>query len=72
MDIVVNHGIRAKNERNNRYNEFALPTISIGLNATKSWNALLRGCLFAPFFVSRTNLEATNIYNATQKTSNIN
>lgn len=43
---------------------FALPTVSAGLNATKNWNPLVRGGVFAPFFVSKAVTEATNMYNA--------
>jgi hypothetical protein len=51
---------------------FALPTVSVGLNATKSWNPLLRGGVFAPFFVSKAVTEATSMYNAlTPKKSHV-
>lgn len=43
---------------------FALPTVSVGLNATQNWNLLIRGAIFTPLFLSRTALEATNMYNA--------
>ncbi|WPY01524.1 hypothetical protein Trichorick_01437 (plasmid) [Candidatus Trichorickettsia mobilis] len=43
---------------------FALPSVAIGLNATQSWNPLIRGAIFAPQFLSRTVAEASSMYNA--------
>lgn len=43
---------------------FALPTVSVGLNATKNWNPLVRGGIFAPYFVSKALTEASSMYNA--------
>lgn len=42
---------------------FALPTVSVGLNATSNWNPLLRFGLFTPYFVNKAISEANNIYN---------
>lgn len=52
---------------------FSLPTISAGLNFTSGWNSLLKGMLFAPYFVSKSVNEASNIYKAfSKKEPNIN
>lgn len=43
---------------------FALPTVTVGLNYTSTWNPLLRGILFVPYLISKTTSEALNIYKA--------
>ena len=43
---------------------FALPLISIGLEATGNWNPLLRGSVFTSFFLSHMNSEATHLYHS--------
>ena len=43
---------------------FSLPIVSTGLSATQNWDPFIRAAIFAPFFVSRTVFEATNMYNA--------
>jgi hypothetical protein len=43
---------------------FSLPTISAGLNFTSSWNPLLKGMLFAPYFVTKATKEASSMYNS--------
>lgn len=52
---------------------FSLPTISAGLNFTSNWNPLLKGMLFAPYFVSKSVNEASNVYKTfAKKEPNIN
>jgi hypothetical protein len=43
---------------------FALPVVSQGLDATKDWNALLKGAIFAPFFLSHMNSESSHLYHS--------
>lgn len=52
---------------------FSLPTVTSGLNYAKSWNPLLKGMLFAPYFVSKSVNEASNVYKTfSKKEPNIN
>jgi len=41
---------------------FALPIVSQGLEATKDWNALVKGVIFTPFFLSHMNSESSHLY----------
>lgn len=43
---------------------FALPIVSQGLEATKDWNTLLKGAIFAPFFLSYMNSESSHLYHS--------
>lgn len=43
---------------------FSLPLITQGLEATKDWNALLKGAIFAPFFLSHMNSESSHLYHS--------
>ena len=43
---------------------FALPIVSQGLEATKDWNTLLKGAIFAPFFLSHMNSESSHLYHS--------
>lgn len=43
---------------------FALPIVSQGLDATKDWNALLKGVIFTPLFLSHMNSESSHLYHS--------
>jgi len=43
---------------------FALPVVSQGLDACNSWNALLKGAIFTPFFLSHMNSESLHLYHS--------
>lgn len=45
---------------------FSLPFISAGLKYVESWNPLLKGAIFAPFFISHTISEGTVINDSFQ------
>ncbi len=42
---------------------FALPSVGVGLDVVKGWNGLLKGGIFAPYFLARTIVESKTIYN---------